>query len=113
MLNLYSNIKSRRLELRLTQSELAEKLGYSDKSAIAKIESGKVDLQQSKIVAFAKALETTPSILMGWSDEIQPIPSNGEILLSNYRKLNKQGQEYIDDQMSFALSQSKFMDKSS
>lgn len=67
MLDLYSNIKNRRLELGMTQSELAKKMGYSEKSMISKIESGKVDLPQSKIVDFAKALNTTPSALMGWT----------------------------------------------
>lgn len=40
MLQLYKNIKTRRTELRLTQSELADKMGYADKSMIAKIEDG-------------------------------------------------------------------------
>lgn len=66
MLQLYKNIKNRRTELHLTQSELADKMGYADKSMIAKIEKGLVDLPQSKILAFAEALETTPSYLMGW-----------------------------------------------
>lgn len=65
MLELYKNIKNRRSMLGMTQSELAEKLGYADKSMIAKIEKGNVDLTQSKIFAFAKALNTTPSNLMG------------------------------------------------
>lgn len=68
MLELYKNIKERRIKLGMTQTELAEKLGYSDKSAIAKIESGKIDIPQSKIVAFAKALHTSPSELMGWDE---------------------------------------------
>ena len=76
MLELYTNIKKRRKELGLTQTDLALKLGYADKSMIAKIESGKVDLAQSKIVAFADVLETTPAYLMGWED-IKPIyPDN-------------------------------------
>lgn len=66
MLQLYKNIKNRRTELHLTQSELADKMGYADKSMIAKIEKGLVDLPQSKILSFAEALETTPSYLMGW-----------------------------------------------
>lgn len=69
MLQLYKNIKSRRTELGLTQSELAKKLGYADKSMIAKIEKGDVDLTQSKIVAFADALRLSPSELMGWEEE--------------------------------------------
>ena len=74
MLKLYENIKNRRLELGLTQSQLAEKLGYADKSMIAKIEKGQVDLPQSKIVAFAEALYMDPSDLMGFEggDNKQP-----------------------------------------
>ena len=77
MIDLYRNIKIRRNELKLTQSELAKKLGYADKSMIAKIEKGKVDLQQSKIVAIAKALETTPAKLMGWDvpSSLPPFPN--------------------------------------
>ena len=66
MLQLYKNIKKRRLELQLTQTDLAIKLGYADKSMIAKIEKGLVDLPQSKILAFADTLQISPSDLMGW-----------------------------------------------
>lgn len=52
MLQLYKNIKNRRKELGMTQSELAKKLGYTDKSMISKIENGSIDLPQSKIIAF-------------------------------------------------------------
>ena len=68
MLDLYKNIRARRKELHLTQEELAFKTGYTNKSSIASIESGRVDLPQSKIIEFAKALETTPGLLMGWDD---------------------------------------------
>lgn len=66
MLNLYKNIKKRRLELNLTQTDLSLRLGYRDKSTIAKIESGVVDLSHNKILEFARALETTPEELLGW-----------------------------------------------
>lgn len=69
MHKLYENIKTRRLELNLTQAELAKKVGYTDRSSVAKIESGENDLTQSKIVAFAEALNTTPGFLMGWEDK--------------------------------------------
>lgn len=44
-------------------------MGYKDRSTIAKIENNKNDLTQSKIVAIAKILETTPGKLMGWEDQ--------------------------------------------
>ena len=65
MLQLYKNIKARRNELSMTQIDLAEKLGYADKSMISKIEKGLVDLPQSKILAFAEVLKVTPGELMG------------------------------------------------
>lgn len=65
MLELYKNIKARRVALDMTQTELAHILGYADKSMIAKIEKGLVDLPQSKIIAFAEALRVTPGDLMG------------------------------------------------
>ena len=61
-------IRKRREELELTQEELATKLGYKSKSTINKIEMGVNDITQSKIIAFAKALKTTPSYLMGWEE---------------------------------------------
>lgn len=64
-MSLYENIRKRRKEMRMSQVELARKLGYADHSAIAHIEKGDIDLPQSKIIAIAKALDTTPGDLMG------------------------------------------------
>ena len=69
MIKLYENIRARREELHMTQEELARKMGYKSRSTIAKIESGESDIPQKKIAAFAKALETTPGLLMGVSDD--------------------------------------------
>ena len=49
----------------MSQDDLAKAIGYSDRSMITKIESGKVDISQKKILAFARVLNTTPSYLMG------------------------------------------------
>lgn len=72
MATLYDRIKSRRIELGLTVEELAHKMGYKDKSSISKIENGKADIPQSKIAAFADALETTTAYLMGWEERPGP-----------------------------------------
>lgn len=68
MLELYERIRMRREELNLSQDELAKKLGYKTRSSINKIEKGINDIPQSKIKAFAIALDTTPEYLMGWTD---------------------------------------------
>jgi len=62
-------IKRRRLEENMTQDELAKKLDYKSRASINKIELGFTDITQSKIAAFAKALDTTPAYLMGWENE--------------------------------------------
>ena len=64
-------IKECRERLGMSQEELANKLGYKSRSTINKIELGKNDITQHKIVAFAKALETTPAYLMGWEESME------------------------------------------
>ena len=64
-------IKKRREELQLSQDELAKKVGYTSRSTINKIEKEINDITQSKIVAFADALDTTPAYLMGWDNDLE------------------------------------------
>ena len=45
---------------------------------ITKIESGKVDISQKKILAFARVLNTTPGYLMGWTDDHPDDPLNDQ-----------------------------------
>lgn len=72
-------IKKRRIEIDITQDDLAKKLGYKSRASINKIELGLTDITQSKISAFADALKTTPSYLMGWENELEKEkPATGE-----------------------------------
>ena len=58
MSTIYDRIRARRLELGLTAEDLAQQLGYKDKSSISKIENGKADIPQAKVELFANALHT-------------------------------------------------------
>ena len=71
METIYENIKMLRESKGLSQDALAELTGYTSRSSIAKIEKGLVDLPQSKIIAFAKALGVTPIELMGLKENLQ------------------------------------------
>lgn len=62
-------IKLLREERGMTQEQLAELMGYSHKSSINKIELGKADLPQSKIVAFAKVFGVTPCEIIGYEPQ--------------------------------------------
>ena len=59
-----SNIKKRRFELRMSQQDLANALGYKTRSTIAKIESGENDLTQKKLQRFAEVLDTSIEALL-------------------------------------------------
>ena len=64
-------IKELRVSLNMTQDELAKLTGYKSRSSIQKIESGKRDITQSTIVAFTKALQVSPSVIMGWEENTE------------------------------------------
>ena len=75
MHELYKNIRRYRKLKGWTQEELANKMGYKDRSIISKVESGQLDLSRSKVEDFAKVFDTSPAILMGWT-EIEKDESN-------------------------------------
>ena len=98
MLELYTNIKKLRQKLDMSQEDLAKKTGYTSTSSITKIEKGKVDLPISKIILFAKSLNTTPSDLMGWEEEnITQAYTNQtkHPLVQIYDNLNSEGQNNL------------------
>ena len=76
-MEIYERIKYIREKQNMSQDELAEKVGYKHKSAISKVERGIRDISQTMIIKYAKALGTTPSYLMGWTEE-EKIPSAAE-----------------------------------
>lgn len=82
-----SRIKSRRQELKMSQRELASRMGYTDHTTITRIEAGKVDPPQSRIAQFAKALGTTPGHLMGWDAEPEDLGAMAARVLADPAKL--------------------------
>lgn len=62
-------IRIRREELGLSQDDLAQKTGYKSRSSINKIETGNQGLTQTKIKAFARALETTVSYILDTEED--------------------------------------------
>lgn len=102
MLQLYKNIKKLREEKGMSQEELAKLCGYTSRSSIAKIEKGEVDLQQSKIIAFANALSTTPGKLMGLTEfdtSDQPVTAAAHF----------DGNEYTEDELDDIRAYAEFV----
>lgn len=98
MEKLYENIRKLRIEKGISQDELAQLTGYRDRSSITKIESGKVDLAQSKILLFAKVLGTTPADLMGLTqnNEMQEKSYVPETIAAHFEG-KKFSEEALDD----------------
>ena len=62
-------IKNRRIELGLTQTEVAKRMGYKTKAAVSKVECQGDNVTLKSVEKFALALNCTPAFLMGWEEE--------------------------------------------
>ena len=81
------NIKKRRFELKMSQQELADAMGYKTRSTIAKIESGENDVSQKKLQKFASVLDTTVEALISGHTGHTPTPVSEPVV--SLQKPNK------------------------
>lgn len=103
-----NRIKNKRIELNMTQEELALKSGYTSRSSVNKIELGLVDIPQSKIASIASALGVSPAYLLFGdvftdkdNSELRPVnlkrfPMLGEIACGKPIFANEEHETYID-----------------
>ena len=85
MATMYDRIRRLRLDQEMSQDELARLVGYKGRSMIARIEAGQVDISQSKIKAFAKALNTSSEYLMNGETPLNDFQYRLQRLLSERR----------------------------
>ena len=103
-----ARIRQKRLDLNLTQEELAKRCGYTSRSSINKIELGLVDLPQSKIATIAKVLNVQPAYLMGWTDNPDRELSDKEKEFAEaVRNMSDEELDKMCDYLSFLLSKRK------
>ena len=69
-------IKEKRMERGWSQRDLAARMGYSHHSTLARIETGKVDVSQTRIAQFAEVLGCSIAYLMEW----EQVQKNNDIL---------------------------------
>lgn len=67
-LGIGKRIKDKRIELGLSQKELAHRMGYKSEAAISKVEHGEDNITTDRISKFAKALNCSPGYLMDWEE---------------------------------------------
>ena len=107
-------LKNRRLELNLTLKDISEKVGVTIPT-ISRWESGDIaNMRRDKIVSYAKALNISPAVIMGWESQAScehlPAPTikltkQEEELIKKYRQLDADGRDRIDRQVAFELFQ--------
>lgn len=93
----YEKIKSLRKSHGWSQTELARRVGYTDRSMISKIEKGSVDIPRSQVIKFADVFNITASELIG-----QTVPAIHtdlddleKVIISNFRKLSPHGKKAV------------------
>lgn len=64
-------IKNLRKSHKMTQEELATKLGFQTKSAICKIEKNQRDVSQSTIAKLSKIFDVSPSYILGFEERAE------------------------------------------
>ena len=108
-MDLADKVRKRRIELSLSQDELARRMGYSSRSSINKIEKGR-PCSQKVIARLANVLDVSISYLMGWDEEIQSNPvgtaeRHVEILMDEdiseifdyFQKMDKRKRQIVED----------------
>lgn len=88
-------IKQRRIDLGITQTDLAKKMGYKTKSTICEVEKSGNNLTQSRISKFAEALGVTPAYLMGWEDDTKNLTDGEKEIVIEYRKADDATKEMV------------------
>lgn len=99
-MELAEKVRNRRIELGMSQDDLARKMGYSSRSSINKIEMGR-PITQKIIVRLAKALNVTVAYLMGWE----------EAQNSNVQKWNEmtKGMEFTEEELGMIIDYAKYL----
>ena len=93
-------LKDRRLELGLSLRDVAQIVGVNA-STVNRWESGEIDdMKRKRVFAYAKALQISPSIIMGWQDVpegiVVELTKYEEQLLDKFRALDSEQQHVIE-----------------
>ena len=99
-------MKERRVELGLSQEELAKKAGYKSRSSIQKLESSR-NLPLVKVEKMAKALNCSPAYIMGWEDDV---PTDNDVLehielIDLYEQLTRSQKDHIIAKMKLLIKE--------
>lgn len=85
-------IRIKRVDSDMSQTDLAKKAGYYDKTVISRMEHAGDDISMKQVKRVAKALGVSPAFLMGWEDDITTVKTETLVkLLPNATYIDKDG----------------------
>lgn len=109
-------IMERRVELNISQLELAKRLGYSSRSSVSRVERGTLPLSKQAVSKWAVALQTTPEYLLHQADSVDgavvektEYDSDVENLVKLYSKMNKKERALLLDFANALLKNKLYM----
>ena len=94
-------IRERRLEMGISQNELARRCGYSSRSTINKIENNFRNLSYDKLLQIAKVLKLSPNYLSGFNAKVSVSPEL-EIGTEIYNAVGELTQKEIKELIQYA-----------
>lgn len=100
-------IKNRRIELGLTQLEVAKRLGLTTKAAVSKVEGQGDNVTLKNVEKFAKALDCSIPHLMGWEDDEMSekgLTEKEKQFICAYSQLSPEQQTLVDNLLKTFLS---------
>lgn len=105
-------IKNRRIELGLTQLDLAKRLGLTTKAAVCKIEKQGNNVTLKNVEKYAKVLDCSVPYLMGWLDKpeiekVEEVKSKEleEHFLHEYARLDEYQKRFVNSMIETFLSE--------
>lgn len=111
MYEVYKNIKRARKLRGWSQSEMAARLGYADKTAISKIENGRMDLSIPALERIASVLGVKASELMGNHSEssnidkfVETLTPDEFALVEEYREADERGRALAHETLKICKS---------
>ncbi|MBY5229323.1 hypothetical protein ABH61_10840 [Bacillus paranthracis] len=106
-----NRVKELRMEKKLTQQDLADKIGVS-KSALSQIENNKTTPSRDTVSALSRVLEVTSDYILGLSEyreldqeESSEIRKEMNVLTNKIEKLSTERQRFIMDMMKAIVEQ--------
>ena len=95
------NVKRVRESRGMSQDELAKKAGYSGRSTISCIETGKRDCPQKQIFAIANALGVTPGELLESNENSAPHDKRKALIQKIERLLSQLNEENLNNAVQY------------